>query len=497
MSAKSNNHVSQTKLQTAAAEIAAYKAAVKTLVNKLTLDDATLLMKALGVTSIADITNEVARRLYYGLPVPKMFDGIRNKINPAAKTTLPASTVLYNLNKDSYVVLQKATTLPVAQVRRGEEHVKYRGIVWQPIPRQAAVGDLLNKIYKNRKDTTAIRTLKQIATNINAPEFERYLHIDELRDLITELYSVTKNGAASRLAKAAISAFDNDFDLDVDVDDIKRLTAAEKRRKQKQKNPVDPLMAFAAGTSGLLSAMQIKKLLAEEATHKRRKRKNPDLKKAYKNSKFEIGDEVLVSIGNMQLPAKVCGQMYTPETGWQYRVSAGPDYQNTLAKKLFTENDLQGINLNARTNPKTFRRPTFEQFQGRPATKVKQMAVSRYAPDKLDCLGDLIELKLTDGRVLRPNSPRFKLCAGNGKLWIAGGRFANPGGGNNALNVVGEIEHVVYGTQKTHLGDKGYTHYIHTLGEETGHKPVLAVDQDGFPVIRGGRYKIESRGIVN
>lgn len=387
MSAKSNNQVAQTKLRTAAAEIAAYKAAVKPLVNKLTLDDATLLMRALGVPSIADITNEVARRLYFGLPVPKIFYGIRNKINPAA--------------------------------------------------------------------------------------------------------------TASRLAKAAISAFDNDFDLDVDVDDIKRLTAGEKRRKQKQKNPVDPLTAFAAGTSGLLSAMQIKKLLAEEATHKRRKRKNPDVKKAYKNSKYEIGDEVLVSIGNMQLPAKVCGQLYTPETGWQYIVSAGPDYQNTLAKTLFAENDLHGINLNPRTNPKTFRRPTFEQFQGRPATKVKQMAVSRYAPDKLDCLGDLIELKLTDGRVLRPHSPRFKLCAGNGKLWIAGGRFANPGGGNNALNVVGEIEHVVYGTQKTHLGDKGYTHYIHTLGEETGHKPVLAVDQDGFPVIRGGRYKIESRGIVN
>ena len=145
------------------------------------------------------------------------------------------------------------------------------------------------------------------------------------------------------------------------------------------------------------------------------------------------------------------------------------------------------------------RRRTFEMFQGRPATKAKAMPVSRHAPAKLDQLGDLIELKLNSGKVLKFNGKRFKLCAANGRLWIAGGTFAKADAKQPAriLNPVDHIDHVVYGTYKPHHGDMKYTHYIHKLGEETGHLPTLAVDRDGFPVIRGGKYKIEARGIVN
>ena len=138
-------------------------------------------------------------------------------------------------------------------------------------------------------------------------------------------------------------------------------------------------------------------------------------------------------------------------------------------------------------------------FNGRPATKAAAMAVSRHAPARLDQLGDLIELKLTNGQILKINPRRFKLCASGGKLWIAGGKFAkaNPAEKANVLNPVAEIAHVVYGTHKPHHGDNNYTHYIHMLGEESGHRPILAIDREGFPVIRGGRYKIEARGIVN
>lgn len=138
-------------------------------------------------------------------------------------------------------------------------------------------------------------------------------------------------------------------------------------------------------------------------------------------------------------------------------------------------------------------------FQGRPSTTAKEMPVSRFAPARLDQLGDLIELKLADGQIIKPNPQRFKLCAAGGRLWIVGGKFAkaNPAGKTNELNPIARIVHVVYGTRKPHHGDHAYTHYIHKLGEDTGHQPMLAVDREGFPVIRGGQYKIEARGIVN
>jgi hypothetical protein len=182
-----------------------------------------------------------------------------------------------------------------------------------------------------------------------------------------------------------------------------------------------------------------------------------------------------------------------------YPVSKRPEYRRAYAalERLgrFESNPFE------RKPTKVPKRRTYEMFQGRPATKSVRLPVSRHAPDRLDQLGDLIELKLSDGQMLRPNPSQFKLCAARGKLWIAGGRFARPVRTNptnqNVLNPIAEIEHVVYGTRKDHLGDHGYTQYIHKLGEETGKRPILAVDSDGYPVIRGGEYKIESRGIVN
>lgn len=150
-------------------------------------------------------------------------------------------------------------------------------------------------------------------------------------------------------------------------------------------------------------------------------------------------------------------------------------------------------------NPKsTSRRRTFEMFQGRKATTAKPMVVSNHAPATLDQLGDLVELKINGGPKLT-FTRGVKLCAGRGKLWIAGKRFAkpNPAAKVNEVNPIGEIDHVVYGTRKPHHGDHAYTHYIHKLGEESGKRPILCVDREGYPVIRGGNYKIEARGIVD
>jgi hypothetical protein len=237
---------------------------------------------------------------------------------------------------------------------------------------------------------------------------------------------LNKNPEAWEAAKATIYDCDVNCDSDADASNFTEFKSSERAKGRRAKNPVDPVMAFAAGTTGVLSALQIKKMLADDATKTNAKKRNPD-------------------------------------------------------------------------RPKIPRRRTFEKFQGRPAENVRTLPVSKLCPDRLDQLGDLIEIKLADGRVIRPNPQRFKLCAANGKLWIAGGRFARPDAKTqpNVLNKIAEIDHVIYGTRKDHLGDRGYTQYIHHLGEESGVRPTLTVDKEGFPVIRGGRYKIDSRGIVD
>lgn len=288
---------------------------------------------------------------------------------------------------------------------------------------------------------------------------------------------------------------------EMSFDEIDRLHGRElvnerKRRialnpSKKKKNPVDPIMAFAAGASGILSALQIKAMMKKRKARRGTTpaKSNPGTfpANAYTQTiKFADGRVRSVHVIDSKTGKPVA----------KYK-------SLTAAKSFATKN---GIRLETnpkaakRKNPKTTaRRRTYEMFQGRKAENMIAMPVSSHAPSRLDQLGDLIELKLNGGQVLNFSGKKFKLCAAGGKLWIAGGKFAksNPADKSNVLNPIAEIDHVVYGTFKPHHGDMNYTHYIHKLGEESGHKPVLAVDREGFPVIRGGRYKIEARGIVN
>ncbi len=225
-----------------------------------------------------------------------------------------------------------------------------------------------------------------------------------------------------------------------EIDQLHGHQDVTERRRRPSLNPIDPIAAFAGITGGVASALQIKAMLNQPKRRTNAKRK--------RNGK-------------------------------------------TQAKRS-----------KAAKNPRRSRPPRsrlFEKFQGRPVTKAKAMPVSVHAPARLAQLGDLIELKLADGQVLKPNPKRFKLCAANGKLWIVGGKFAkpNPAAKTNEINPIARISHVVYGTRKPHHGDHKYTHYIHRLGEDSGKRPLLAVDRDGFPIIRGGNYKIEARGIVD
>jgi hypothetical protein len=179
---------------------------------------------------------------------------------------------------------------------------------------------------------------------------------------------------------------------------------------------------------------------------------------------------------------------------------SGQGYKETKTLAAAKKFLIDAVSKAHKKNPaKPPRSRTFEMFQGRKPTTARPMIVSRHAPAKLVQLGDLVELKLAGERPIKFNPSTVKLCCSNGKLWIAGKRFAkaDPSQGATVLNPIAEIDHVVYRTYKPHHGDAPGTHYIHKLGEESGRRPFLAVDRDGFPVIRGGNYKIEARGIVD
>jgi hypothetical protein len=75
-----------------------------------------------------------------------------------------------------------------------------------------------------------------------------------------------------------------------------------------------------------------------------------------------------------------------------------------------------------------------------------------------------------------------------------GGRHKTPDYPNVRALPVGVLTHVVYACEKK--GDK-YSFYIHKLGEESGIRPWLAVDQKGRVWIVGGAYVCPSPGITD
>jgi hypothetical protein len=326
---------------------------------------------------------------------------------------------------------------------------------------------------------------------------------------------------------------------EMSFDEIERLHGREdvkERRhrqalnpKRKRKNPMHPVSAFAAGTSGILSALQIRDMVKKtKPKRKKTRRKNPSLSAVNKCKKLLAEDErerkahkptiTYYWKENPATPAQlkkilrdhlanakklkrksVLIPLIMIGFAHEYAEKNGGRVEVKNGKAHFHFGGKSASKKKANPTAKIPHRRTFAMFQGRPATTAKRLSVSPHAPAKLDQLGDLIELKLNSGKVLKFPGKKFKLCAAGGKLWIAGGRFAkaNPAGKAREINPIDAIDHVVYGTYKPHHGDMQYTHYIHKLGEETGHMPTLCVDREGYPIIRGGRYKIEARGIVN
>jgi len=77
---------------------------------------------------------------------------------------------------------------------------------------------------------------------------------------------------------------------------------------------------------------------------------------------------------------------------------------------------------------------------------------------------------------------------------IIGGKHATNDYPKVQVSPVGILTHVVYATEKK--GD-GFSFYIHKMGEESGIKPALTIDDRGRLWIAGGNYTSPNPGITD
>ena len=151
----------------------------------------------------------------------------------------------------------------------------------------------------------------------------------------------------------------------------------------------------------------------------------------------------------------------------------------------------------SKSNPPASRkvRKIYEKFSGRKSRKDSTVLAPSGTPANVAKLGRLRVIRTVDGSTWKFEGTKAPFLAADsrGKLHVVGGQYrANPAG-----KVCGKIDRIEYEASKPHLGQKTPTIYFHTMGEETGEKPVMAIDREGLIKIRGGAYRVESDGIHN
>ena len=137
----------------------------------------------------------------------------------------------------------------------------------------------------------------------------------------------------------------------------------------------------------------------------------------------------------------------------------------------------------------------YETFSGKRAKRQNTVSAPNGTPAHVAKLGTLRLIKTADGRTWKFNGPGAPILAADHrhKLHVVGGQFrANPPGCE-----CGEIVRIEYETDKPHLDQPTTAIYYHELGEETGERPVLTIDDEGHMHIEGGAYSIEADGIHN
>jgi hypothetical protein len=133
-----------------------------------------------------------------------------------------------------------------------------------------------------------------------------------------------------------------------------------------------------------------------------------------------------------------------------------------------------------------------QEFQGRRSSKFDVLDTPPGTPKNLAQLGVLKEIVLANGTPVNFTSPKARLCAdGRGNLHVAGVRYKD-----NPTVDLGLVDYVTYDTHKDHLHNGKRFYFEHELGEEGGRRPRLLI-KNGFPIFKGGDYKIDWAGIRN
>jgi len=137
----------------------------------------------------------------------------------------------------------------------------------------------------------------------------------------------------------------------------------------------------------------------------------------------------------------------------------------------------------------------YESFSGKRAKRQNTVSAPDGTPAHVAKLGTLRLIKTSDGRTWKFNGPGAPILAADHrqKLHVVGGQYrANPPDCE-----CGEIVRIEYETDKPHLDQPTTAIYYHELGEETGERPILTIDNEGHMHIEGGAYTIEADGIHN
>lgn len=135
------------------------------------------------------------------------------------------------------------------------------------------------------------------------------------------------------------------------------------------------------------------------------------------------------------------------------------------------------------------------EFTGLPIRGTNTMNVSDKSPSTMAKLAQLLDLTLTDGRIIKPQAGTTWVCSDSKKkihfATTLTRLFDGPAGD------VGRVKLIGYRALKPSVGSNKIESYEHLFGEEGGKQPTLVSDGKGGLYLRGGSYIITQDGIIN
>lgn len=183
------------------------------------------------------------------------------------------------------------------------------------------------------------------------------------------------------------------------------------------------------------------------------------------------------------------------------------DYAQKAANReghsvIVYHNDAQyGVVRPVRSNPVEEAAALSEAFHGRPAESITEYTDTLHEHTVLTDLGALLRINLDHGVKVKFPRSQTRLASNEAgtQLYSVGGDQSVDLDGFDVDEtkesvVLGQVKKIVYSTAKYHLGKDDETEgpYVHELGEETGHLPLLVYDTvNRMLSFVGGSYHID------